>query len=393
LHGQSSDAWLWPASEYRLWPAWQVEDSPFEPSQELIDIGFTGRYANYTGADTWYPSWASDGHLYSPFTDGWVQGVHSWSQGENATTGHARIVGDDPMDLRIDNVGVHTASSLPYGGRYPAGSLVHDGVWYYGTYCLDETDKGLNWDVLGPFVGFRWSTDYGRTWQDTPHSPSSPMFPEPDPQTGKVRIGAPKFVDFGRNMEHSPDGMAYLVAHGSDATLPEVADADLSWITGHQIFLMRVVPSIETINDPGAYEFFAGHDRSGNALWTRQFDQMRPIAQWHNNMGCVTITYNAPLEKYLMCVTDGGNTIGKYNTYILDGEDPLPVAVLVERRFSVLNGFQVDAIRARWWANSGHLIGCGSESYHYCFSFCWRRISCGWRVSCFCLPRGKSPRW
>ena len=24
-------------------------------------------------------------------------------------------------------------------------------------------------------------------------------------------------------------------------------------------------------------------------------------------MGCVTMTYNAPLKKYLMCVTDGGN--------------------------------------------------------------------------------------
>ena len=23
-------------------------------------------------------------------------------------------------------------------------------------------------------------------------------------------------------------------------------------------------------------------------------------------MGCVTITYDAPLKKYLMCVTDGG---------------------------------------------------------------------------------------
>ena len=25
-------------------------------------------------------------------------------------------------------------------------------------------------------------------------------------------------------------------------------------------------------------------------------------------MGCVTMTYNAPLKKYLMCVTDGGTT-------------------------------------------------------------------------------------
>ena len=27
----------------------------------------------------------------------------------------------------------------------------------------------------------------------------------------KVKLGAPHFVDFGRNSEHSPDGRAYLV--------------------------------------------------------------------------------------------------------------------------------------------------------------------------------------
>jgi hypothetical protein len=38
-------------------------------------------------------------------------------------------------------------------------------------------------------------------------------------------------------------------------------------------------------------------------------------------MGCVTITYDAPLGKYLMCVTDGGITIWKFNTYILEADE------------------------------------------------------------------------
>ena len=37
-------------------------------------------------------------------------------------------------------------------------------------------------------------------------------------------------------------------------------------------------------------------------------------------MGCVTMTYNAPLKKYLMCVTDGGNTAARMNTYILESD-------------------------------------------------------------------------
>ena len=38
-------------------------------------------------------------------------------------------------------------------------------------------------------------------------------------------------------------------------------------------------------------------------------------------MGCVTITYDAPLKKYLMCVTDGVLTIWKFNIYILEADD------------------------------------------------------------------------
>lgn len=36
------------------------------------------------------------------------------------------------------------------------------------------------------------------------------------------------------------------------------------------------------------------------------------------DMGCLTITYNAPLKKYLKCITDGGNTCSKMHTYILE---------------------------------------------------------------------------
>jgi hypothetical protein len=37
-------------------------------------------------------------------------------------------------------------------------------------------------------------------------------------------------------------------------------------------------------------------------------------------MGCVTMTYNAALRKFLMCVTDGGNTVSRYSTYVLESD-------------------------------------------------------------------------
>ena len=75
---------------------------PFPKSDTLVGVGFTGRHAEYTGADTWYPSWAADGNLYSPWTDGNVNGLGSGSGGENATTGHATILGDDPLQAGRD---------------------------------------------------------------------------------------------------------------------------------------------------------------------------------------------------------------------------------------------------------------------------------------------------
>ena len=78
-----------------------------------------------------------------------------------------------------------------------------------------------------------------------------------------VKIGAPHFVDFGKNMEHSPDGKAYLVCHGTVEPDPKPRFGNNSWGTGDQLFLLRVQPSVENINDASKYEFFAGHDAAG----------------------------------------------------------------------------------------------------------------------------------
>jgi hypothetical protein len=305
------------------WVSSGPADHPFPPSTDISGIAFTGRHAEYTGADTWYPSWASDGKLYSPFTDGTVGPVSVSSGGKAAATGHAVIEGDDPLNLKVTPIGTWPGAPEPYEGRYPCGSLVYNGVWYYGTYALKNAGYGLNWPILGPCPGFYVSRDFGKTWSNPPLScaPGKALFPEPNKLGGPVKIGAPHFVDFGKNMVHSPDGKAYLVGHG--AVEPDMEDrvANLSWITGDQIYLCRVAPAPETINDITKYEFFGGRDEKGKPVWTADFGRIQPLLEWDNNMGCVTVTYDAPLKKYLMCVTDGTNTVWKFNTYILEADD------------------------------------------------------------------------
>jgi GH43 family beta-xylosidase len=324
-----------------VWVSGIPADCPFERSTNLVDIEFSGQHSDYRFADTWYPSWAADGNLYSPWTDGPLFDEHSTSDAiapdtnsyggfrlvrGKATTGQAILVGDDPRRLEVRSLGKVPADPHPYGGRYPCGSLVHQGIWYYGTYCLGPSGQtrfgstNYNWPWLGPFVGFRISRDFGKTWNETPHTPERPLFGESGQWGHPLKIGAPHFVDFGRDMEHSPDGKAYLVATGAELNDPHPRFENLSWITGDQVYLLRVQPSVETINDPQTYEFFAGKDADGEPRWTRSLDAARPLLEWNNRMGCVTATWVPGLRRFLMFVTDGGNTCARMHTLVLESE-------------------------------------------------------------------------
>jgi hypothetical protein len=316
-----------------IWKSEIPEDCPFEKSEKFVDIKFLGFKSGFSKnrvGDTWYPSWAADDKMYSPFTDGScprLDGSYdiSYSNNEQATTGQAVIEGDDPTNIKIYSLGIEKASPAPYEGRYPCGSLVYDSVWYYGTYCLGPApgakygDKIYNWPWLGPFVGFRYSTDKGRSWKECPLTPDNPLFGETGKYGYPVKIGSPHFVDFGKNMQYSPDGKAYLLAHGADINDKFPRFNNHSWINGDQIYLIRVTPSIENINDISKYEFYAGKNKSGNPIWTNDFKKIKPLLEWNNNMGCVTATYNPYLKKYIMCITDGMS--GKeMNTYLLEAD-------------------------------------------------------------------------
>ena len=314
----------WPA---RVWASDVPADCPFERSKDIVAVAFTRNAVAYTDADTWYPSWAPDGNMYSGWTDGEIGEESVHSNGKNARTGNAKIEGDDPLDLTVTSLGSEAAPPAPYGGRYPSANLVCNGIWYFGTYAVDFDFSKPNypdlysWAICGPLPGFRISKDYGQTWVPSPLSPEKPLFPESGKNGRQVKMGTPHFVDFGRNMEHSPDGKAYLVGHGALDDDPEPRVAGNSWIAGDAVYLARVTPSPQTINDVRAYEFYAGRGENGRPVWSRDFAAIRPLVSWNNRMGCTTVTYDAPLRKYLMCVTDGWPGVEDMNSYILEADE------------------------------------------------------------------------
>jgi hypothetical protein len=358
--GKQAAAKTTPLFNEGVWPDSQAPAGcPFPQSTEITGIVFTGRHAEYgnngqRSADTWYPTWADDDRLYTPFADGKVcvtgskKPVGSWSGGymdttgkKGTDTGYAVIEGADPLNLKITTIGLLKHKPFPYGGQYPCGSLAYNGVWYHGSYVLDTPQTSrTGWCTMGPFVGFDISKDGGKTWQTNIRTAKDPLFGESG-KTGvpvkmwklqkeydaspfakgtpgtKVKIGAPHVVDFGKNLQHSPDGKAYLVAQGDTRPIPQTAYA-----ASDQAFLVRVKPSPETMNDPNAYEFFGGHDAKGTPIWTNDIKQLKPLFEWNDHMGCVTMTYNAPLKKYLVWVTDTrgpqNECSGAFDSYLLE---------------------------------------------------------------------------
>ena len=129
-------------------------------------------------------------------------------------------------------------------------------------------------------------------------------------------------------MQYSPDGKAYLVAHGAED--PDSAD---SWIKGDEVYIARVTPTPEDINKRDKWEFFSGYGADKRARWSSHFSEILPILEWKGHCGVVTMTYDAGLRKYLMVVADpeglGGTDAAPdhphahgvpYNTYVLESE-------------------------------------------------------------------------
>ncbi|MGI4949505.1 MAG: hypothetical protein ACRYHC_12575 [Janthinobacterium lividum] len=333
-------------------------EPPLPQSRAFKGLRFTGRERTYVDtikADTWYPSWGADGRLYSSYADGSVKDnaghdvrVNSqWEQPEGlrerwfrelgwgveggqltrsndrfTTTGAAVLTGNDPFALSATPLAPFRRETPRYEGYYPCANLFHNGVWYYGGYyChrwLDNHNVPVTYEN-GGFGGFRISTDRGATWRDTPHDDRRPLFPEVGRCSGgaAIKLGTPHFVDFGRDMEHSPDGYAYLVGHGSYNP-----DGVSNWCSGDAVSMARVRPSPGTMNDPAAWEYFAGRDTGGKDIWSRDFTKIRPLIQWLGGAGCVNVTYHPGLKRYFgfLCGGPADGDAGTYNIWVVESE-------------------------------------------------------------------------
>jgi hypothetical protein len=220
------------------------------------------------------------------------------------TTGNAIIVGDDPFDLSFRVLPPTELVLSLFGCCYPAGCLVKDGTWYYAcqyrSHFVDQ--HGVQQCFAQGPNRLRISHDLGKTWEWSRFDDYDPVIPEIGACAGNapMKFGNAHFVDFGKNMEHSPDGYAYLIGHGTCD--PEGVS---NWSSGDAVFLARVTPAPDAINSQSSYEYFVGRKIDGSPSWSTRFEDIKPLFQWASRCGMTYITYFPAIRKYIAVVCAG----------------------------------------------------------------------------------------
>jgi hypothetical protein len=307
---------------------------PLPRSKSIRNVRYTLRqrdYAEVAKADTFLTSWATDGHLYSAYADGYVAAVNGErvsvvcgteiTRSEVTHTGNAVIIGNDPFDLRIQPLQPTELRHAWYPACYPSGVLVRNGTWFYSCHYRGWVQDHLGRELCyeqGP-TRFRISGDLGRTWQWSRLDDRGSVVPETGRCAGAppIKMGTTNFVDFGKNMEHSPDGYAYLVGHGTSDI-----DGASNWNTGDEMFLARVKPVPEAINRRPAFQYFAGMKDARTPIWSRNFSEIQPVVRWACRCGLPAITYFPALKKYVavFCAGWPDGVGGQYDTWIAEAD-------------------------------------------------------------------------
>jgi CubicO group peptidase (beta-lactamase class C family) len=211
------------------------------------------------GSDNWPTTWADDDALYTAYGDGW--GFEPKVE-KKLSLGLARIDGM-PTAITGTNIRSLTGEQLGQGaaGRKASGLLCVDGTLYMWTRNAQNSQLA-------------WSQDHGRRWQW-----SDWRFTE--------GFGCPTFLNFGKNYAGARDNYVYIYS----------LDSSSAYMPADHMNLARVPKN--RITHRKAYEFFTHLDDDGQPQWTNDITRRGPVFTHKGNCCRSSVTYNAPLQRYL----------------------------------------------------------------------------------------------
>ena len=269
-----------------------------------------------SGSDMHWWTWGIDGATYVVDDDGANFGGPGWYAHVLKATG---IPPNHKVSTVTDFQFYDFRKNLPPGKlvrRYVAGTVAVDSTLYVAVYDYDwniptrsahrdrlgELSREFHpWPTMKPWevsalgfidgysklygvAGIIVSKDAGATWTNLPGKDTPEFF--------GARFGAPAFLTFGPGNTRTPAAFTpYVYAISNDG----------SWATGDNVFLGRV--HRDRVIERDAWEFFDGSDAAGNARWTKNENEAKPIFTDPDHVGHPTITYNEGLNRFILLVS------------------------------------------------------------------------------------------
>jgi hypothetical protein len=82
-----------------------------------------------------------------------------------------------------------------------------------------------------------------------------------------------------------------------------------------------------SVNNASSYEFYAGETTGGEAQWSKEIADAKPLFKWWNQTGITACTFLPQLQKMLCTIettgiTSGVNTQFDFDTYMLEADAP-----------------------------------------------------------------------
>lgn len=357
--GDKADPAINPIYDYYEWENSIPANCPFERSEDISRVVFTGRYANYTGADTWYLQSGGDGNLYSCWTDGVLDGFATNSNIRSNAVGQARITGNHPLNLKFENMGRMWSGGTNY---YPCVSLIVDSTFYIGTYNAYDHD--------GYFNGFRYSKNWNHYTSNTEPNWTNPYWINAIDadgnffnESGKAKFRTVHAVNFAENNK-AEDGRVYLSAHGYSS-----GNGQNNWDKGDAIYLCRTFATTDSIIQAESYEFFAGHAESGKAIWAKGVEMARPILDWPDHLGSEGITYFPQLKKFILITCR-----------LMENEENLPYNVTIFWEADDLTGpYKIVHYMKNWGAQT-YFPNISSQFINGDGTSAWMTVACNYSV-------------
>jgi hypothetical protein len=296
-------------------PASAAGDAPYCASQLITGMSWDwpNGYTQANGSDLWPAAWGSDGNVYMAFGDG--GGFGGDNERGRASFGIAMITGEPPpTSTTAHNIygGYATAHPARVTGKASA-IIAIDADFFAIAGIFRPTDLKSDYPhrPSGSPNHLEIASSLGNaySWQDSDWS-----FCGVESKNGaRILHGAfcPQgFVGYGAGNSGAIDDYVYL--YGMDAAsywgnVPSTAPADT--------YLARVPKGSMLIES--AYQYFAGLDAQGAAIWSARAEQMSPVFVDRNpiQVGCRNActmaapieeaVYVSPLNRYI-AVAQGG---------------------------------------------------------------------------------------